>query len=151
MKLFIAADHAGFELKEELKKYLTDLGYEVEDKGPFAFDPQDDYTDFVFPAAKAVAEKPEERRGIIVGGSGQGEVIAANKVCGIRAVLVYNEEIARLSRDHNDANIICLGARFLDKESAKRLVTVWLETPFSEEERHKRRLKKISDFEKRRL
>lgn len=150
MKIFIAADHAGFEMKQELKRYLEDLGYELEDVGPFALDPTDDYPDYVIPLAKKVAQNPGSR-GIIVAGSGQGEIMCANKVRGIRAALLYDEYSARISRDHNDATVAALGARVLDIETAKRLVKLWLETPFSGEERHKRRLQKIADLEERSL
>lgn len=147
MKIFIGADHAGFQLKEGLKIYLQGLGYDVEDMGAKEFNPEDDYPDFILPAAKKVAESPAEYRGIVIGGSGQGEAICANKVRGIRAAVIYDEYSARMSRQHNDANMMALGARTMDAETAKRLVKIWLETPFSGEERHKRRLKKISEIE----
>src|SRR3990167_6509476 len=113
MKIYIGADHAGFEIKEMLKKYLADLKYEVEDKGAFKYEPEDDYPDFVLPVARAVAADPENR-GIIIGGSGEGEAICANRVKGARAAVFYggNFEIIELSRKHNDANILSLGARF---------------------------------------
>lgn len=147
MKIFIGADHAGFQLKEDLKRYLSGLGYEVEDMGAKEFDPDDDYPDFIFPTARAVAENPQEHRGIIIGGSGQGEVMCANKIKGIRAALVYDEYSARMSREHNDANIMSIGARVLDTDTVKKLAKTWLETPFSGEERHKRRLAKIGALE----
>ena len=147
MKIYIGTDHAGFELKEELKKFLEDLGYEVEDKGAYEFSATDDYPDFVFPVAKAVAEDTENRRGIILGGTGIGNGILANKVKGIRAGVVYDEYSARMSREHNDANIISLGNRTLDIDKAKELVKIWLDTPFSNEERHKRRIEKIKKLE----
>lgn len=146
-KVFIAADHAGFQMKEDLKKYLADLGYEIQDMGAFELNPADDYPDFILPAAGKVAENLGEGRGIVIGGSGQGEAIAANKIKGIRAAVVYDEYSARMSREHNDANIISLGARALNLETAKQLVRIWLETPFSGEERHKRRIKKITEVE----
>jgi ribose 5-phosphate isomerase B len=143
--IYIASDHAGFEMKEKLKKYLIELGYQIEDKGAFSYDEQDDYPDFVRQAADAVAENPEQNKGIILGGSGQGEAMVANRVKGVRAAVLYfyNENIIRLSREHNDANVLSLGARFLNDEEAKRAVKLWLETPFSGEERHKRRIFKI--------
>ncbi len=147
MKIFIGADHAGFNLKEGLKKYILELGYEIEDFGAHSFDPDDDYPDFIIPAAKAVAENPSESRGIVIGGSGQGEAICANKTKGIRAAVVYDEYSARMSREHNDANVMALGARTMDFETAKKLVKIWLETPFSEEERHVRRIKRIKNLE----
>ncbi len=151
MKIYIGTDHAGFELKEELKKFLKDLGCEVEDKGAYEFNREDDYPDFILPVVKAVAEdiaKDLDSRGIVIGGSGQGEAIVANKVKNIRAAVVYDEYSARMSRDHNDANIVSLGTRTLSADKAKKLVKLWLETPFSNEERHKRKIEKIKTIEK---
>jgi ribose 5-phosphate isomerase B len=151
MKIYIGTDHAGFELKEELKKFLKDLGCEVEDKGAYEFNREDDYPDFILPVVKAVAEdiaRDLDSRGIVIGGSGQGEAIVANKVKNIRAAVVYDEYSARMSREHNDANIVSLGTRTLSADKAKKLVKLWLETPFSNEERHKRRIEKIKTIEK---
>ena len=151
MKIYIGTDHAGFELKEELKIFLEKLGCKVEDKGAYEFDEEDDYPDFIFHVVKAVAEdiiRDLDSRGIVIGGSGQGEAIVANKVRGIRAAVVYDEYSAKMSREHNDANIISLGNRTLDIDKAKALVKIWLETPFSNEERHKRRIEKIKKLEK---
>ncbi|MDR4503399.1 MAG: ribose-5-phosphate isomerase [Candidatus Scalindua sp.] len=150
MKIYIGTDHAGFELKEELKRHLLDLGCEVQDMGAYEFNEEDDYPDFIFPVVKKVAEailKGEDSKGIVIGGSGQGEAIVANKVRGIRAAVVYDEYSARMSREHNDANIISLGNRTLDTGKAKKLVKIWLETPFSNEARHKRRIEKIKAIE----
>ena len=150
MKIYIGTDHAGFELKEELKKFLEDLGCEVEDKGAYEFNKEDDYPDFILPVVKAVAEdiaRDLDSRGIVIGGSGQGEAIVANKVRKIRAAVVYDEYSARMSREHNDANIVSLGTRTLSADKAKKLVKLWLETPFSNEERHKRRIEKIKTIE----
>ncbi len=147
MKIYIGTDHAGFELKEELKKFLEDSGYEVEDKGAYEFSATDDYPDFVFPVAKAVAEDTENRRGIILCGTGIGNGILANKVKGIRAGVVYDEYSAKMSREHNDANVMTLGARTLTVDKAKKLVKIWLEMPFSNEEKHKRRIEKIKKLE----
>lgn len=143
--IYIASDHAGFELKEKLKIFLEELSYETKDMGNFVYDEKDDYPDFIRQAADAVAKDPENNKGIILGGSGQGEAMAANRIKGIRAAVVYNynEDIVRLSREHNDANILSLAARFLSEEEAKKIVKLWLETDFSEEERHKRRILKI--------
>ena len=143
MKIYIGADHAGFEMKEMLKKYLTDLKYEVEDKGAFKYEPEDDYPDFVFPVARAIAADPESR-GIVIGGSGQGEAICANRVQGVRSAVYYGGilEIVELSRKHNNANILSLGARFIDDELAKKAVKLWLETNF-EGGRHERRVSKL--------
>ncbi|OHA04378.1 MAG: ribose-5-phosphate isomerase [Candidatus Sungbacteria bacterium RIFCSPLOWO2_01_FULL_47_10] len=145
--IYIASDHAGFELKEELKAYLKELGHEVKDFGAFQFDAEDDYPDLVRNAAEAVANDPGRSRGIILGGSGQGEAMVANRFNGVRAAVYYggNEKILTLSREHNDANVLSLGARFLTDEEAKRVVRVWLETKFSGEGRHARRISKI-DF-----
>ncbi len=145
MRIYLGADHAGFELKEKLKIFLAEIGCEVEDKGVFSFDKNDDYPDFIRQVADAVAKDPENNRGIVLGGSGQGEAIVANRIKGIRTAVVYNynEDIVRLSREHNDANILSLAARFLSEEEAKKIVKLWLETEFSNEERHKRRIKKI--------
>ena len=144
MKIFLATDHAGFELKEKLKPFLQKLGYEVEDFGAYELNPEDDYPDFIVPAMKTVAENLGSF-GIILGGSGQGEAIVANRIKGIRAVVYYGgkEEIIKLSREHNDANVLSLGARFLSEDEAKEAIELWLRTPFSGEERHLRRIKKF--------
>lgn len=141
MKIALAADHAGYELKEVLKAHLLSSGHEVEDVGAHALDPHDDYPDFIVPAAHMVAEGSCERA-IILGGSGQGEAMAANRVPGVRAAVYYGEpsDIVRLSREHNDANTLSLGARFLATEEAVRAVDTWLSTPFSGDERHARRI-----------
>ena len=142
--IYLGADHAGFALKEELKQYLLGLAMEVEDLGAFELNPTDDYPDFIVPVAKKVAESPDQNRGVVFGGSGQGEAIAANKIKGIRAAVYYGGslDIVKLSRQHNNTNILSLGARFLSKEEALEAVKVWLETPF-EGGRHERRIKKI--------
>ena len=144
-KIVLATDHAGLKLKEEIKKHLMESGMEVEDMGAYSLDPKDDYPDFIIPAAKKVAN--DQSKGIIFGASGQGEAIAANKVDGIRAALYYGKDIkiVRLSRTHNNTNILSLGAKFLTKEEAIKAVNIWLETDFSSEPRHLRRIKKISD------
>lgn len=147
-KIFIAADHAGFVLKEKLKKYLQSSGFEVQDLGNFALDPDDDYPDFMVKVASAVAENPLKNRGIVIGGSGQGEAMVANKIKKIRAALVYDNYSAKMSREHNDANVMSIGARTLDSKTAKKLVMLWLKTPFRNEVRHQRRIDKISQLEK---
>lgn len=149
MKIFFAGDHAGFELKKKLLAFVQTLGHETEDVGPLTFDPKDDYPDFVIPMAKKVAGKPsDEVRGIVAAGSGQGEVIAANRIRGVRAVVYYgnNPSMVKVSRDHNDSNVITIGTRFVSLGDAKEAVKLWLETPFSDDERHLRRLKKIESF-----
>jgi len=146
MKIHLAADHAGFELKEKIKKFLLEGGYEVKDHGALALDENDDYPDFMAPAAKAVA-KEKGSRGIFFGGSGQGEAMVANRVKGIRAAVYYGgaPKIITLSREHNDANVLSLGARFLTEKEAVAAVKLWLDTPFSNKERHLRRIKKIEN------
>jgi|SRR3989338_5938193 len=145
-KIFLGADHAGFELKEEVKSCLLGLGKEVEDEGAHTFNIEDDYPDFIVPVAKKVAQDPDNNKGIIFGASGQGETIAANKIKGVRAALYYGGDmkIVKLSRTHNNANILSLGARFLTKKDAIEAVKLWLETDFSNEKRHARRIKKIN-------
>jgi len=144
MEIIITSDHAGFELKKELIPYLIELGYKIEDRGPSEYHSEDDYPDFIVPVAKEVS-KNTDLKAIIIGGSGQGEAIIANRFENVRAV-VYNApnlEIIKLSREHNDANILSLGARFLSVEEAKEAVKLWLEIEFSNEKRHLRRLAKI--------
>ncbi|TSC75079.1 MAG: ribose 5-phosphate isomerase B [Parcubacteria group bacterium Gr01-1014_30] len=172
--IYLAADHRGFELKEKIKEWLEGWGYEVaesklssppvagareyEDMGAFELNPTDDYVDFVSKAAKKVSEDPENSKAIILGASGQGEAMLANKFRRVRAVVYYggDEEIISLSREHNDANVLSLGAalgpkfeeaRKMPEDLAKRVVKTWLETPFSGAERHKRRLQKIKKIE----
>ena len=142
--IYLGADHAGFELKEEIKKYLVEQGKEVEDLGAFELNQEDDYPDFVVPVAKKVAENPEQNRGIVLGGSGQGEAIAVNRFKGVRAAVYYGGpfDIVKLSRQHNNANVLSLGARFLTKEQAIEVVDLWLETSF-EAGHHTRRIEKL--------
>lgn len=144
MKVFLASDHAGYELKEALTPFLREHGYEVEDLGPASLDPNDDYPDYLMMLGRHVAGE-KGSMGIGVGGSGQGEAIAANRVKGARAAVFYggSDEIIKLSREHNDANILSLGARFISQEDAKNAVLLWLTTPFSGDERHVRRIKKL--------
>lgn len=142
--IYFAADHAGFVLKNALIEYVRTLGYGVEDMGAFSQDPGDDYPDFIMPLAKRVADEIGAR-GVIIGGSGQGEAMCANRVPGIRAAVYYGEnpEIVSLSREHGNSNILSLGARFISEEDAKAAVKLFLETPFSGDERHVRRLAKF--------
>jgi len=144
--IYLGADHAGFHLKEEIKKYLKELGYEYEDLGNKELDPQDDYPDFIFPVAKKVAETGE--KGMLFCSTGIGSCIAANKIKGVRAILAWDEFTATQSKEHNNANILCLGGKTIDVETAKKIVRIWLETEFSNEERHLRRLKKVEEQEK---
>ncbi len=146
MKIYFATDHAGFALKELLVPYVRDvLGYEVIDCGATTHDDEDDYPEFIKKAAVSVSENSATARGIILGGSGQGEAIVANKFPGVRTVVYYggNLDIVRLSREHNDANMLSLGARFLNTDEAKEAVALWLSTAFSGDERHVRRIKNI--------
>ncbi len=144
MNIHIAADHVGFDLKEQLKKYITELGHTVVDHGAFSLDQNDDYPDFVTPCAEAVAAD-ETNRGVVIGGSGQGEAMDANRISGIRATEYYggDVEIVRISREHNNANVLSLGARFMSEEEAKLAVKVFLETEFSSDPRHERRIEEF--------
>ena len=145
MKIFLAADHAGFELKEFLINHLIQLEYNVEDCGAYEMDSTDDYPDFIIPAARKVASDPDSR-GIIMGGSGQGEAIAANRIEGGRAAVYYDGpiDIVRLSRSHNNANILSLGARFISNEKAVEVVKMWFNEPF-EGGRHQKRIDKLDE------
>lgn len=144
MKIYLGADHAGFELKGKIIPFLKELGHEVEDMGAHTLEALDDYPDFIRPVAEVVAANPGSR-GVILGGSGQGEAICANRTSGARAAVYYGGavDIVILSREHNNANILSLGARFIEEGEAKDVVKLWLETPFSGDERHMRRIQKI--------
>jgi ribose 5-phosphate isomerase B len=145
MKIFIASDHAGFELKKFLVDRLSLAGHDVRDMGAKTYDSEDDYPDFISLVAKEVSHQPSLVKGIVLGGSGQGEAICANKFYGIRAALYYggNMDIVRLSRQHNDANVLSIGARFVSADEALKAINIWLSTPFSGDERHKRRIQKL--------
>ena len=145
MKVSIGTDHAAFDLKNSIVELLRELGHEVVDCGTYSADSVD-YPDFVRPAAEAVS-RGEADRGIVLGGSGNGEAMVANKVPGIRCALCHDVTTARLSREHNDANVLSLGSRILGSEVARDIVTTWLNTPFSGEERHARRIRKIHESE----
>lgn len=165
MKVYLATDHTGFALKNKVKQFLTVKGYEVEDCGAFSSDPHDDYPDFIGKAAEKVAQNPENARGIIFGGSGEGEAMVANKYKGVRCALFYAPavpvaaadisgrvssdpfEIIRLSREHNNANMLSLSSRFLLEADVMSAILLWLETPFSSDERHRRRVEKIQAIE----
>lgn len=148
MKIFIGGDHAGFELKEKITKYLTEQNYLVEDMGAFNLNQNDDYPDFIKPVAEAVSQE-KDSFGIVLGGSGQGEQIVANKIDGVRAIEYYggNLEIIKLGREHNNANVLSLGARFVSEQEAIEAVQIFLNTQFREEERHERRLDEIIKIE----
>jgi ribose 5-phosphate isomerase B len=155
MIIYLGADHAGYDLKERLKPFLEEIGYEVEDMGAHELDESDDYPDFIIPVAKAISKNPQAK-GIILGGSGQGEAITANRFPNVRAIVYYGpaklkseskgNDIIRLGVEHNNSNILSLATRFLTEEEAKETVKLWLETVFTEEERHKRRISKIDDI-----
>lgn len=165
MKIYLASDHAGFALKQALAEHIRVLGYEVEDLGPFTQDPDDDYPDYLMPLARRVAEEnareKDAARGIVIGGSGQGEAMCVNRVRGVRAAVFYGPmrvtsaldieggrsedgfDAVRLPRRHNDANVLSIGARFVSGEEADEAVRIFLETPFSDSPRHARRLAKF--------
>lgn len=164
MKIALSTDHTGYEQLRKLKEFLTQAGHSCLDLGPTQYDEQDDYPDFIRPAAEAVANG-EADFGIIMGGSGQGEAMVANRVKGVRCAVYYGAatpqgaleaegtasadqyDIVRLSRKHNDANMLSIGSRFVSPENLKEAVQIWLETPFSGAERHARRIKKIDASE----
>lgn len=147
MELYIGADHNGFELKNELKPWLQEQGHTVIDMGPAAFEKTDDYPDVGYELAKKVAEKPDERRGVLVCGSGVGMAVVAGKVKGIRASLIHDPDIARAAQRDDNVNVLALGAQYIAPNKAKEVLAAWLTTPFSGEERHVRRIGKISQYE----
>ncbi|WP_158863867.1 ribose-5-phosphate isomerase [Leifsonia sp. AG29] len=150
MRIHIATDHAGLEFSEHLQRHLAEAGHDVVDHGPKEYDPIDDYPAFCINAAKAVVRDQQagvEALGVVFGGSGNGEQIAANKVMGIRAALVWNESTAVLARQHNDANVISIGARQHTVEEATRFIDLFIAEPFSLEERHVRRIAQLAEFE----
>nr|MDT0665017.1 ribose-5-phosphate isomerase [Micromonospora sp. DSM 115978] len=147
MRVHLGSDHAGFHLKAELLVRLADLGHATVDHGPESYDPDDDYPPFVMAAAAAVAAESGSV-GIVIGGSGNGEAIAANKVAGVRAALAWSEQTATLARQHNDANVLSLGARMHTVDEAVGFVEVFLTTPFSGEQRHVRRITMLNTYER---
>ena len=148
MRLHIAADHAGYDLKQHLVQHLTTAGHEVIDHGAHEIDPLDDYPSFCISAGEAVVAEPGSL-GIVIGGSGNGEQIAANKVVGVRCALAWSTETAELARQHNDANLVSVGARMHDTESALEIVATFLATPFSGDPRHARRIGMLTAYETR--
>ena len=146
MRVHLGSDHAGLDLKAHLTSWLTDHGYEPVDHGPFVYDAVDDYPPYVLRAAQAVVND-RGSLGIVLGGSGNGEQIAANKVRGIRAALAYRPELAQLARAHNNAQVVSIGARMNTVEEAREICEVFLTTPFSGEERHARRLAMVERYE----
>jgi ribose 5-phosphate isomerase B len=165
MKIFLATDHTGFSLKEKLKTFLQEKGYTVEDCGAFTYDKEDDYPDFIGKAAEAVGKDPQNSRGIIFGGSGQGEAMVANKIKGVRCALFYTPavptqavnaegdastdpfEILKLTREHNGSNVLSIGIRFVKEEDVFKAILLWLEAPDPTNERHLRRIEKIKQLE----
>ena len=143
--IHLATDHAGFTLKEQIKAWLESQGHSVVDHGAQVIDEQDDFPDFVAPAAQAVADDLANSVAIVLGGSGQGEAMTANRYKGVRAVIYYggDVEIVKLSRTHNDANVLALGARFVDNDNINDVIATWLATPFAGEEKRVRRNQKI--------
>jgi ribose 5-phosphate isomerase B len=140
MKIIVGSDHAGFELKNKIRDFLIERGHEVEDMGPDTFNPEDDYPELLLPIAMKIVDD-QSLRAIVFGKSGQGEAIICNRLPGVRAIVYYgkNMEIVKLSREHNDANVLSIGAGFVEEEEAKDAVLEWLKTPFSNDERHIRR------------
>ena len=147
MRVYLGSDHAGFELKTRIIEWLSSAGHEPVDCGPSSYVPDDDYPVYVMRAAQGVAGDPGSL-GIVIGGSGNGEQIASNKIPGIRAALAWTDETAQLARQHNDANVLSLGARMYDIDAAVGFAKVFIGTPFSGEARHARRLAEIADYEK---
>ncbi len=146
MRVHLGSDHAGLELKDHLKSWLTEHGHEPVDHGPFVYDALDDYPVFCLRAAAGVVADPGSL-GVVIGGSGNGEQIAANKVAGVRSALVWSEETAVLAREHNNANVISVGGRMHSLADMTRFVEVFLDTPFPGDERHVRRIGMLTDFE----
>jgi len=143
MRIYLATDHAGFELKNYLKKYLASKGYDVEDCGAYEYNPLDDYPDFIKPASIKVVND-QGSKGIIIGGSGQGEAMAANRIKCVRAAVYYDgpKDIVKLSRSHNNANILSIGARFITPEKASEIIDLWLGESF-QGGRHEKRINKL--------
>ncbi|MEX2145181.1 MAG: RpiB/LacA/LacB family sugar-phosphate isomerase [Candidatus Spechtbacterales bacterium] len=159
MKIYLGSDHTGYELKEKIKIWLEEWGYEYKDMGAFGFNSKDDYPDFIKPVAESVADDPENSRGIVLGFNGQGEGITANRYKGVRACVYYGEPVdisttgqeredkpknmIILSREDDDTNVLAVAAGFISDYTAEEAIKLWLETPFTGEERHKRRINKI--------
>ena len=146
--IYFGADHRGYKLKEALKIYLKELGYDYEDLGAFELNPDDDYPDFALAVASKVAENPEENRGILICGSGVGVDIVANKIRNIHSALGFDAKQAQMSRNDDNTNVLSLSADFISESLAKEIVKIWLETPFSGFEHHARRIEKIKNIEK---
>ena len=149
MKILLAADHAGFGLKNNIKDFLVGGGFQVEDMGAFAFDPADNYPEIMLPVAMRIVSDPDTTRAIVFGKSGQGEAIICNRLPGVRAAVYYggNLEILRLSREHNNANVLSLGAGFLTEKEAQEAVHLWIATTFNNEERHVKRIEMLDNIQ----
>ena len=147
--IYLGSDHGGFYLKQKIKLWLEEWGYEYTDLGNLKYEEGDDYPQYAFSVAKKVAENKEKNRGILICRSAVGMVIAANKFKGARAAACYDKEMARLSREHNNANIIALSGDFVNDEAAKRIIKIWLTTEFSGQERHFRRIGQIEEDERK--
>lgn len=147
MRVHLGSDHAGFELKQAIVQRLGELGHEAVDHGPAAFDPQDDYPPYVLRAAQAAVAEPDSV-GVVLGGSGNGEAMAANKVRGVRCALAWSIETARLAREHNDANVLSLGARMHERALALEILEAFLSTDYSGDDRHARRIAMLADYER---
>lgn len=144
--IYIGADHAGYNLKEQIKEWLASQDFKFEDVGAEELNPVDDYPDFAKAVAEKVGQNPDDK-GILACGTGEGMCIAANKEKAVRAIIGYDEFSTRASREHNNANVICFGGRSQDPEEVKRLLKIWLDTQYSGDERHERRLNKIAELE----
>ena len=149
MKILLAADHAGFGLKNNIKDFLVGGGFQVEDMGASAFDPADNYPEIMLPVAMRIVSDPENTRAVIFGRSGQGEAIICNRFPGVRADVYYggSMEIVRLSREHNDANVLSIGADFVKEKEAREAVRLWIATPFTHEERHVKRIEMLDNIQ----
>lgn len=148
LSIYLATDHAGFEHKNVLKEFLVNEGYSVTDYGADSYDPLDDYPDFIKKAAEAVSSDPEKNRAFIFGGSGQGEAMLANRFKRVRATVYYggDEEIVKLSREHNDANVLSIGARFVSREKLKKIADIWLNTEPLSDTKYVRRIEKVKNI-----
>ncbi len=149
MKILLAADHAGFKLKNFVKDFLLTEGFQVEDMGAAAFDPADNYPEIMLPVAMRIVSDPDTTRAVVFGKSGQGEAIICNRLPGVRAAVYYggNLEIIRLSREHNNANVLSLGAGFLEEKEAQEAVRLWIATTFNNEERHVKRIEMLDNIQ----
>ncbi len=149
MKILLAADHVGFKLKNFVKDFLLTEGFQVEDMGAAAFDPADNYPEIMLPVAMRIVSDPDTTRAVVFGKSGQGEAIICNRLPGVRAAVYYggNLEIIRLSREHNNANVLSLGAGFLDEKEAQEAVRLWIATTFNNEERHVKRIEMLDNIQ----